>query len=418
MLALTAKRLITPTESIDHAVVVIDDGRIVRVGKCDELEIPGNAERHDFPDSVIAPGFIDIHIHGGAGHDVMEASDSGLEKISRHLAKTGVTSFCPTTVTASNDATLKAVEHLGRAIQNQSLPGAQPIGIHLEGPFISTAKCGVHPLAEIKDPSIDLLERFWQASGGTIKIVTLAPELPGAVDFTKHCVAKKIVVSLGHSNADAAATKACIDAGASHATHTFNAMRALDHREPGILGVVLSDDRVSADIIVDGVHVAPEIVDTFFRAKPAGKAALITDAISATGMPDGKYKLGGIEVDVSGNRAMHNGRLAGSVLTLDRAVRNVINLLEDRARKTPRSTEIRWVPGMQEEYEKSQHHWHQVDAQCRLQSAIRLATLNPAKVVGSGGKGRISERGRADLVVLSGSGDVIATIACGKFILD
>src|SRR5262249_41674877 len=177
----------------------VDDGRIVRFGAHDAVEIPANAERSNFPDGVIAPGFVDLHIHGGAGHDVMEASDSRLEKISLHLAKTGVTNFCPTTVTASNEATLKAVDHLGRAIQKQLLPGALPIGIHLEGPFISTAKCGVHPVAEIKEPSIDLLERFWQASGGTIKIVTLAPELPGAVEFTKTCVAKKIVVSLAHS---------------------------------------------------------------------------------------------------------------------------------------------------------------------------------------------------------------------------
>ena len=375
MLALTAHRLITSTGPLEDAVVLIDDGRILRVDKRDALEIPTQAERRDFPHSVIAPGFIDLHIHGGAGHDVMEASDAGLDKISRHLAKTGVTSFCPTTVTASTDATLKAVEHLGRAIQKQSLPGAQPIGIHLEGPFISTAKCGVHPLAEIKDPSIDLLERFWQASGGTIKIVTLAPELPGAVEFTKHCVAKKIVVSLGHSNADAAATKACIDAGASHATHTFNAMRALDHREPGILGVVLSDDRVSADIIVDGVHVAPEIMRLFLRAKGT-KAVLITDAISATGMPDGRYKLGGFEVEVSGDRAMHNGRLAGSVLTLDRAVRNVMNA----------------------------HH--------SLEQAVRMVTAHPARVLGNNA-GVIAAGETANLAVLSPRGEVIETIVRG-----
>jgi len=380
VLALTAKRLITPTESIERAVVLIDDGRILRVGKREAVQIPANADHRDFPDGVIAAGFVDIHIHGGAGHDVMEASDAGLEKISRHLAKTGVTSFCPTTVTASNDATLKAVEHLGRAIQKQSLAGAQPIGIHLEGPFISTAKCGVHPVAEIKPPSIELLERFWQASGGTIKIVTLAPELPGAVEFTKHCVAKKIVVSLGHSNADAAATKACIDAGASHATHTFNAMRALDHREPGILGVVLSDDRVSADIIVDGVHVAPEVVQVFLRAK-GDKAVLITDAISATGMPDGKYKLGGFDVDVSGDRAMHNGRLAGSVLTLDRALRNVMNAQHD------------------------------------MEHAVQMATLHPSRVLDSN-LGQIAFGHPANLVVLSASGHVAVTMTGGKFLLD
>jgi N-acetylglucosamine-6-phosphate deacetylase len=393
VLALTAYRLITSTGPLEDAVVLVDDGRILRVGKRNAVEIPAKAERHDFPDSVIAPGFIDIHIHGGAGHDVMEASDAGLDNISRHLAKSGVTSFCPTTVTASNDATLIAVEHLGLAIQKQSLPGAQAVGIHLEGPFISTAKCGVHPVAEIKDPSIGLLERFWEASGGTIKIVTLAPELPGAVEFTKHCVAKKIVVSLGHSNADAAATKACIDAGASHATHTFNAMRALDHREPGILGVVLSDSRVSADIIVDGVHVAPEVVEVFLRAK-GNKAVLITDAISATGMPEGKYKLGGFEVEVTGDRAMHNGRLAGSVLTLDRAVRNVIAM-------TSASVDAGLCA-------RAGH---------ALEQAVAAATLHPARVLGSNA-GQLAVGQPADLVVLSDRGDVQAVISRGKFLLD
>ena len=410
MLALTAHRLITSTGPLEDAVVLVEDGRILRVGKRDAVEIPAKAERHDFPDSVIAPGFIDIHIHGGAGHDVMEASDSGLEKISRHLAKTGVTSFCPTTVTASNDATLKAVEHLGRAIQKQSLRGAQPIGIHLEGPFISTAKCGVHPVAEIKEPSIELLERFWQESGGTIKIVTLAPELPGAVEFTKHCVAKKIVVSLGHSNADAAATRACIDAGASHATHTFNAMRPLDHREPGILGVVLGDDRVSADIIVDDVHVAPEIVRVFLRAK-GNKAVLITDAISATGMPDGKYKLGGFEVEVSGDRAMHNGRLAGSVLTLDRAVRNVRDIARPRGHRSGGWVgDASRIPQTAEEKER----WAALGY---LEYAVRMVTLNPARTLGKDVALTAPDK-PADLVILSQRGDVQAVISHGKLLLD
>jgi N-acetylglucosamine-6-phosphate deacetylase len=377
VLAITAKRLITPTESIDTPLVLIDDGHIVRFGRRDNIGIPSGAKHQDFPDATIAPGFVDLHIHGGAGHDVMEASDAALEKISSHLAKTGVTSFCPTTVTASVEATLHALEHLGKAVQKQSLPGAQPIGIHLEGPFISAAKCGVHPVSEIKDPSLDLLDRFWQASHGTIKIVTLAPELPGAIEFTGACVAKKIVVSLGHSNADAAATKACIDAGARHATHTFNAMRTLDHREPGILGVVLSDDRVSADIIVDGVHVAPEMVKLFLRAKGA-KAVLITDAISATGMPNGRYKLGGFEVEVEGDRCMHNGRLAGSVLTLDRAVRNVMGFAEPS-----------------------------------LDDAVRLATTNPARVLASD-QGVIARGGRADFVVLNDSGEVVQLFVGGR----
>lgn len=386
MLALTAKCLITQTETIDSPVVLLDADRVARLGSRDAIEIPASATLRDFSESVIAPGFIDLHIHGGAGHDVMEPSDVALEAVSQHLAKTGVTSFLPTTVTANIDATLRAVEHLGRAIHKQTVSGAKPIGIHLEGPFISTAKCGVHPIHEIREPSIELLERFWEASNGTIKVVTLAPELPGAVEFTRACVAKKIVVSLGHSNADAAATRACIDAGASHATHTFNAMRALDHREPGILGVVLSDDRVSADIIVDNVHVAPEMVKVFLRAK-GDKAVLITDAISATGMPEGRYKLGGFEVDVTGDRCMHNGRLAGSVLTLDRAVRNTVDLFAGEAGSAPTSS---------------------------FDRAVRLATSNPARVIGSD-LGQISEGGAADLVVMDRSGHLQATVIQGRF---
>lgn len=363
-------------ESIDDPIVFIEDGRIARLGTRAEIPIPEGAEHRDFPEAIIAPGYIDLHVHGGAGHDVMEASDAALESISRHLAKTGVTSFCPTTVTASIDATLRAVEHLAQAIQKQSLPGAQAIGIHLEGPFISKAKCGVHPVADIREPSIELLERLWQASGATIKLITLAPELPGAVEFTKACLAKKIVVSLGHSDAETTATLACMEAGASHATHTFNAMRALDHREPGILGVVLSDDRVSADIIVDGIHVAPEMVKLFLRAKGSDKAVLITDAISATGMAPGRYKLGGFDVDVEGDRCMLNGRLAGSVLRLDQAVRNLATF-----------------------------------SGCGLDVGVRCATVNAARVLGLGCALREGEA--ADLNVIDESGTILATYARG-----
>jgi len=410
VLALTGKRLIHSGETIEDPVVLIEDKKIVRVGSRAEIEIPKNTEHRDFPDAIIAPGLLDLHIHGGAGHDVMEATDAAFAKICAHLAKTGVTRFLPTTVTASVDVTLRALEHLGSAIQAPTSSGAKPIGIHLEGPFISTAKCGVHPIAEIKPPDLTLLERFWEASSGTIKMVTLAPELPGAVEFTRTCVAKKIVVSLGHSNAGAVATKACIDAGARHATHTFNAMRSLDHREPGILGVVLSDDRVSADIIVDGVHVSPEMVRLFLRAK-GDKAVLITDAISATGMPDGKYKLGGFEVEVTGDRAMHNGRLAGSVLTLDRAVRNVRDIARPSGTKTGGWVgDASRVPQNAEEKER----WA---AFGYLEYAVRMATLHPTRTLGND-VALTAPWKPADLVVLSDRGDVQAVISRGKFLLD
>ena len=188
-----------------------------------------------------------------------------------------------------------------------------PIGIHLEGPFISHEKRGVHPPEHIRLPSLELLGRFWEAARGHIKLLTIAPELPGALEVIAEAARRGICVSLGHSNADYASAEAGISAGARHATHTFNAMRALDHREPGIAGAVLTDPRVSAEIICDGVHVAPAMVELFLKAKSRDSAVLATDAISATGMPDGRYLLGSFAVDLRGDRCVSaEGKLAGT----------------------------------------------------------------------------------------------------------
>jgi N-acetylglucosamine-6-phosphate deacetylase len=200
---------------------------------------------------------------------------------------------------------------------------ATPIGIHLEGPFISHAKRGVHPPADILEPSIELFDRFQQAARGHIRLMTIAPEIPGAVELIEHAAKQGVRLSLGHSNATEPETMAGIVAGASSATHTYNAMRPLNHREPGILGTVLDDDRLFAELICDGVHVAPELVRLWLKAKGAAKAILVTDSMSAAGMPEGKYMLGTFEVTVADGRALSNGVLSGSVLTMDRAVANL-----------------------------------------------------------------------------------------------
>lgn len=378
-LALTANQVITPLETIERGVVLIRDGVVERVGPREAVEIePGVAVR-DFGEAVIAPGFVDIHIHGGAGHDVMQAAPSALAELERHLLKQGVTAYFPTTVTAPVDVTLRALENLGKAITGANGGGgARPLGVHLEGPFISHAKRGVHPPAEIRPPDVELFERMWQASGGTARVMTVAPELPAAEELIRAAAGRGICVSLGHSDADFAAAQRAMAAGARHATHTFNAMRALDHREPGILGAVLSDDRLHADIIADGVHVDSAMVRLFLRAKGEERAVLITDAISATGMPAGRYKLGGFEVDVTGDRCLHEGRLAGSVLTLDRAVRNVMSF-----------------------------------AGWPLARAVRLASLNPARLLNLRSKGQLVAGAEADIVVLSPAGAVIATFVGG-----
>jgi N-acetylglucosamine-6-phosphate deacetylase len=378
---ITAGSLFTPLEVVESPVVVIEEGRVVSVNSQKETELPAGAEHFAFPEMVMAPGFIDLHIHGNAGHDVMETDASALEAIGRAMAKHGVTSYLPTTVSAPEERLLRALENLGKRISHQETRTcAQPLGIHLEGPFISHVKRGVHPLEYLIQPSIELFDRCWQASSGTIKLMTIAPELPGATEIIRRSRASGVHSSLGHSNATYQEALLGIDAGADHATHTFNAMRALDHREPGVLGAVLSDERLTADIIVDGIHVDPSMVKVFLNAKGVERAILISDAISATGMGNGRYNLGPFEVEVRDGRCQYQGKLAGSVLTLDRAVRNAMSF-----------------------------------AGWSLQDAIRLATFNPARLLGiANQKGTIAPGCDADLVILTPDGEEVQTFVGGN----
>jgi N-acetylglucosamine-6-phosphate deacetylase len=220
---------------------------------------------------------------------------------------------------------------------------------------------------------------MWHAAGGHVSVLTIAPEIEGAIDLIAEATRRGVCVSLGHSDAQLSQARAGIRAGACHATHTFNAMRALNHRDPGLLGAVLTDDALTADIIVDGIHVDPVVVDLFVRAKGFDRAVLITDAISATGMPDGTYMLGGLEVQVHDGRCESGGRLAGSVLTLDRALRNTMKF-----------------------------------ADITLQDAVRMATINPARVLGlQKRKGTLAVGADGDISVLTSAGEVVRTIVGG-----
>jgi N-acetylglucosamine-6-phosphate deacetylase len=317
----------------------------------------------------------------------MEDSADSLSIIEAFLAQHGVTSYFPTTVTAPLDETLRALDRLASAVEQASsivkTPGglrARPCGIHLEGPFLSHARRGVHPPVDLQAASVALLERFWDAARGHIKVMTIAPELPGAEEVIAEAARRGICVSLGHSDADFPSAERGITAGARHATHTFNAMRPLGHRDPGILGAVLTDKRLTADIIADGIHLDPAIVRLFLKMKGLEQSVLITDATAATGMPNGRYKLGPFEVEVKDGRCMIGDSLAGSVLTMDQAVRNVMAFAE----------------------------WS-------LPDAVRLATLNPAKAAGIDQQaGQLAPGAFADMVVLTAAGAVQHTIVRGQ----
>ena len=332
MPSLTASHLLLEHEMRPSQRIVFDDNGLIRaIEPCapDEVDTPSRFEEL-VAGTTLAAASLDIHFHGALGFDVMSASAAELGLIQRFLATCGVAHYLPTTVTASVDVTLRALERLSAAIERAPAPfEARPIGIHLEGPFLSHVKRGVHPPAHLSAPDLNLFDRFQQAARGHVLLLTLAPELPGALDLVRHATSQGVRVSLGHTDATAAQAFAALDAGATSATHTFNAMRALDHREPGVLGTVLDDGRAWAELICDGVHVAPAVVRLWLKAKGSQRAILVTDSMSASGSADGNYTLGGLPVTVARGRALltedlPNGKetLAGSLLTLDAAVRN------------------------------------------------------------------------------------------------
>jgi N-acetylglucosamine-6-phosphate deacetylase len=373
-LAIYADRVLTPHEEIaGAAVVVVEDGEITQVGHRDEVRVPAGSSEVIVPGMTIVPGFVDVHIHGAGGHDVMEASEEALAAVATMVAGHGTTSLVATTVTAPTDVTCRSLEGIARFIESggnrdtPTKPAAEVLGIHLEGPFISLARRGVHPPDAIAAPSIPLLEEFLEAAGGCARILTLAPELPGALDLLERARALGLLVSLGHTDATYEQARAAIERGARHVAHIFNAMRPFSHRETGVLGAVLMDPRVTVELIADGVHVDDPAIRLLLALKGTERVLLASDGTAATGMPDGIYRLGTMEVNVAGGVCRNSeGRLAGSALTLDRALRHIVGL---------------GVP---------------------LRDAVQMATLHPARRLGlAGKKGVIAPGADADLVALT-----------------
>lgn len=379
--AFTAQRLWDGTRLIEDGLVLAEDGQVVFAGRRESMAIPAGTQVRDFGDALLGPAFFDVHIHGSAGHDVMEGTPEALETVGRFLASRGTGAYLATTVTAPLDTILRSLEKLARRIAEEPREGvARPIGIHLEGPFLSHARRGVHPPDLLLAPDIAVFDRMFEAAEGHVRLMTLAPELPGATEFAAHAVARGVRVSLGHSDARAAETRAAIRAGAVSATHTYNAMRPLDHRDSGILDVVLTTDELYAELICDGIHNMPEMVKLWWRAKGRERAILITDAMSAAGMPDGIYQLGGFDVHVADGRATAHGVLAGSVLTLDRALENFVRFTG----ATP-------------------------------EDGLRLVTANPAAMTGFREQaGTLRAGGAANLVVVDRQGRLAASLIGGR----
>jgi len=373
----------TPQAEIREAAILIREGVIQSIGPRAEVSLPSGATEIDARGHIAAPGFIDVHIHGAGGSDVMEGTDSALTTVAKTLASHGTTSFVATTVTAATETICQSCEGISKYIGLQHLPAdfrAEVLGIHFEGPFLSAERRGVHPLEFLKLPTAELLDKFLDAAGGHGLILTLAPELLGAIPSIDAARKAGLVVGLGHTDATYEQARAAIARGAHHAVHVYNAMRPFSHRDAGVIGAVLTSPEVTAELIADGVHVDEIAMKMLLQAKGPAGVILISDGISATGMPDGKYILGPLQVKVSGGVARNSeGKLAGSTLTLDRALRNIVQL---------------GVP---------------------LAEALQMLTLNPAKLLGiEFKKGSLRVGADADIVLLDQSLNITRVWARGR----
>ena len=374
--------LITPHETLPDHDVVIEDGIIASVHPVEGRQADSGELQHiDARDLWVIPGLIDVHVHGSAGSDSMDATPAALRTMAEFFARHGVTSYLPTTITAPSPAIDAAVQNITNMPQPRA--GAQHLGVHLEGPYIGSQYRGAQPEEWLRSPDRQEYEKWFET--GIIRLVALAPELPGAVDMIERGVRQGIRFSVGHSSASYEQVEQAADHGLSQATHTFNGMTGLHHREPGAAGAVLTDERIYAEIIADGIHLHPAVVKLVVRAKGIGRTILVTDAIRATGLTDGEYDLGGQIVQVrDGIARTSRGSLAGSTLALDAALRNVMRF-----------------------------------AGLPIQEALKMATTTPAEALGiSSRKGIIQPGADADLALVDPELNVQATIVNGALVYD
>ena len=302
----------------------LEGGVIVETG---EFLSPGEGEEVlDLGGDFLVPGFVDVHIHAFRGHDTMDGEEA-VRAMSRDLAELGVAAFCPTTMSASPEETKNALRGIRQIMERPEENGARILGAHMEAPFLREERAGAQRKEFFRDPSWE--DFLWMTDGHPeiVSLITLAPERAGSEGFIRKAAAAGIHVSIGHTSADAETVHAAADWGADHVTHTFNAQTPVHHRKPGVPGAAMTDDRLYCEMICDGVHLHRDIVRLIARCKGPERAVAITDAMEAAGMPDGEYALGGQKVTVQAGQArLADGTLAGSVLTMPKALENLIHI--------------------------------------------------------------------------------------------
>jgi N-acetylglucosamine-6-phosphate deacetylase len=383
-LILTNIKVYSEKETIENGYVIIEDETIRKFGPVEELKkINQDDEVIDFPKGYkLIPGMIDLHIHGVAGADTMDATKEAIETMASTLPKEGTTSFLATTMTQEINKIERALLNVLQYINQENQSGkAEVIGIHLEGPFISPNQAGAQPLHAILEPDVEFFKKWQEMANGHIKLVTLAPEREGGLELAAYLKKTGVVASVGHSDATYHEVVEGIQAGISHATHLFNAMRGLHHREPGVVGAALLHKEIITEIIADGIHVCPEMVQLSFQQKGKDGMILITDAMRAKCLGNGVYSLGGQEVHVrDGKATLQDGTLAGSILKMRDAMNNIMAFTG-----------------------------------CSLEDVIHMTAVNPAKQLNMyDKKGSINIGKDADLVILNEKNDIMMTFCKGQ----
>jgi N-acetylglucosamine-6-phosphate deacetylase len=383
-LAVVGGKVVTPSEVIEDGVVLCEDGKIRFVGSGRDAAPEAGSQVVDARGQIVMPGFIDTHFHGSGGDDVMAGGAEGIRRISRALLRFGTTGYLATTIAAQHSELMRTVEDTiaaERADENDG-PAAALLGLHIEGPYINLKFKGAQPVAGIRDPNFDECRELLSAAAGRIKIMTMAPELPGGMELIRFLKANGVEASLGHSDADYDTALAAIDAGARRATHLYNAMSGVHHRKPGLASACLNEPGIQAELICDGVHVHPRMAQLAWRAMGRDGLTLITDATAAQGVGDGHFTLGDFQIEVRGALCtlMDGVTIAGSVLTMNKAVGNAMNFT-----------------GMS------------------LIDAAHTASFAPASVCGASDRKGSLETGKdADLAVLKPDFTVSHTIRAGR----
>lgn len=383
-LVIFAHQVLHGRDWCQNCAVIIENGYINSVQPATSVRFRSGDVVHVYPSATLSPGFVDVLIHGANGHDVMHGTVASLHGIASKLVEEGTTSFLPGSMTASRGDMMRVARAVFESMQSQSLWQAKILGWHAEGPYFAADKIGCHDPGYRRDPDIDEVSQWQKASGYSLKVITVAPELPNALPFTRWASVNGIVVSIGHTMADCRETLAAIDHGASLATHLYNAMNNGSHQKAGCSTAIKTHPKgVYFTLIVDGLHIDPaNIHDLASRADFTSRAILITDGIMAKYKNDGTYTFGGQRIVVNGKEARleEKGNLAGSILKMNEAVANLLT----------------FAP------------------QISLKDALLMASYNPARAIGAFRKGLVSEGFDADITLLDDQLNVLATYREGK----